>query len=155
MMLGLIRKSEVKAFVADALAEALKTRKDRYELDNLELRGQIGALRDALDTARADAAELKTEITREIEQRIEAERQAHEEAARVVLGSVSHLSGRLDVLSQSMPESVDLWPLSREVAELTDTVAYLLESPATVIERHAVSGGGTMAAFGWVKPMGS
>jgi hypothetical protein len=153
MMLGLIRKSEVKAFVADALAEALKTRKDRYELDNLELRQKIGALRDELDTARADAAEQKTELTREMGRLIEQERSANEGIAQAVLSQIGDLGQRVDTLP--VPEKVDLWPLHREVAELTDTVAYLLESPATVIERHAVSGGGTMAAFGWVKPMGS
>jgi hypothetical protein len=152
-MFGLIRKSEVKAFVADALAEALKVRKDRYELDNLELRGQIGALRDALETARADAAEQKTELTREMGRLIQQEREANEGIAQAVLSQIGDLGQRVDTLP--VPEPVDLWPLHREVAELTDTVAYLLESPATVIERHAVPGNGTMAAFGWVKPMGS
>lgn len=152
---------EIKAAVETALEFTLARIPDLGPIVD-DLHGQVTALKTELRDYRADQAEHATEMVREVELRLQGERALHDAAATTLMQAVETLGKEVQSIPvPTAPEPDARIPalvvelrtareiLHREVDELTDTVQYLWDAPAssTTVIREIREEVGVRAAY--------
>ena len=136
---------KVQTQIADAVADERRAQEGYLARIEDEHGKALAALREEMARLRADHAERETEMEREVEQRILAERQYHHAAVTGLMASVAKVQDHVKTLARE--DDVKSWvdrlhtvvagvagKQMQEARETTDVVQYLLDAPVPVKE---------------------
>jgi chromosome segregation ATPase len=129
------------------------------------LQHSVEALQGEVARLRADQAERETEIARDLDARLKAERALQDAGVQGLMQAVQEIADRPQLVPVDVPDlspriedlSRQVWALTRDAGEVQDMVTYLFEAPTstvTVYQNIPGTYGVRAVADQHVRPMG-